>query len=140
MSHVKRLESWVNKSCGLVGNGQDVVGFARFNLGLMGERMRYVRRLKRLTQKGIAAQIGCSWRTVIHWEQMTKMPGLNMLAHWSDICDTTIPYLLGYEGYDEPLRVFTGEIPLRKVGKEDRAEGKKAKVPSNFPRGKKSSL
>lgn len=94
----------------------ELVGFARFNLKTIGVRIATARHLKNLTQVELAGLVGVSRREVIRWESGHIIPSLNSLACVADACDATIPYLLGYEGYDEPMRVFTGEIPYRTVG------------------------
>jgi DNA-binding XRE family transcriptional regulator len=111
-----------------IGPGEKLVGYARFNLSQLGRRIAYVRKLKRITQKDLAELVGVRRTMVARWEWGANLPCLNRLAAVADACDTTIPYLLGYEGYDEPLRVFTGEIPLRKTGKTDVARGLLPKV------------
>lgn len=99
--------------------------FARYKLLEVGPRLRFTRRLKKLSRADMAEQLGYGVCSIKNWECGTSLPGLWVLAHWADSCDTTIPYLLGYEGYDEPLRVFTGEIPLRTTSEAAKAEAKR---------------
>lgn len=111
----------------LVGSGAlagGLVGNARLCLAGVGQRMAFARRLKKLRQKDLAEIIGVNKTTIEVWEQGRGLPSLNGLAMIADACDTTIPYLLGYEGYDEPLRVFTGEIPVRTISPGEAAEAK----------------
>ena len=118
----RRWGSWCAK------HHNESPSFARYKLVGIGERMRYTRLLKRLSIPAVSQLIDYCPRNIGYWETGTRLPTLWALAHWADVCDTTIPYLLGYEGYDEPLRVFTGEIPLRTTSKHDKARAsKKAK-------------
>ena len=92
----------------------DIVTFPQ----VLGKRLQYARRLAGLSAKELAVLIGVGHQSVKRWE--CGMRGINWgsLRAAAEACNTTVSYLMGEEGYDEPFRRFTGEIPYRKLGRK----------------------
>lgn len=78
-----------------------------------GKRIRRARMLAGLKSAALAELIGVHPQSVRRWECGQTAVQADRLRLIAEVCNTTVSYLLGEEGYDEPFRRFTGEIPFR---------------------------
>lgn len=69
-----------------------------------GERLKSVRKNKRLTQLGLATRLDVSKGTVSAYEQGLSYPSIETLVKICDILDTSSDYLLGRSD-DLPFRL-----------------------------------
>ncbi|MFC6180979.1 helix-turn-helix domain-containing protein [Lactiplantibacillus daowaiensis] len=65
------------------------------NLDFFGERLKSVRKSKRLTQLALAQRLAISKGTVSAYEQGLSYPSLSTLVEICSILDTSADYLLG---------------------------------------------
>jgi transcriptional regulator with XRE-family HTH domain len=78
-----------------------------------GARIRLARQAVGLSSADLAALIGVRHQSVKRWECGVRIPPHMTMREIAQACNTTVSYILGEEGYDEPFRRFTGAIPLR---------------------------
>ena len=73
-------------------------------LTTVGERLKYLREKKRLTQTDIAEQLGISQSTYVRYEQnKIKRYKEDIFEKLAEILASTSAYLLGEEYYDSRL-------------------------------------
>lgn len=82
-----------------------------------GRRIQHARRLVSLRASDLAELVDVHEVTVKRWECGQREVSPFYLRKVAEACNTTVSYLLGEEGYDEPFRVFTGQIPYRHTSK-----------------------
>jgi transcriptional regulator with XRE-family HTH domain len=80
---------------------------------VVGARLSNARRLAGLTTRELAQLMGLNHVTVRRWECGMRPIGVGSLRALAEFLDTTVSYLIGEEGYDEPYRRFSGAIPFR---------------------------
>jgi len=78
-----------------------------------GARIRLARDAVGLSSKELAQLLGVRWQTVKRYECGVRIPPHMTMRAIAEACNTTVSYLLGEEGYDEPFRRLTGAIPFR---------------------------
>lgn len=61
----------------------------------IGNRIRYLRKKKHLTQETLAQLVGCSKITIIRYEQDEFSPGAEILENLAKVLDVSSSYLLG---------------------------------------------
>lgn len=84
----------------------------------MGQRIRRARLLAGLRSGELAVLVGVHPQSVRRWECGSTAVSGTRLREVAEACNTTVSYLLGEEGFDEPFRRFTGAIPFRHTPKE----------------------
>lgn len=73
----------------------------------IGERIKTLRKSKKLTQKEIAAKVGVSAAAFFHWEKDVNIPKLEYLNILAPELDSTIDYIMyGKEESSENIKDF----------------------------------
>lgn len=62
---------------------------------MLGERIRYMREAKKLTQKDLAERLGTTARTIGFYETGDRNPPIDTLNKLADFFDVSVDYLLG---------------------------------------------
>lgn len=65
-----------------------------FDFGL---RLKELRKKRKLTQKEVAARLGCSENTIRHYEDNTQNPPIENLVNLALIYNSSIDYILGMD-------------------------------------------
>nr|WP_272925237.1 helix-turn-helix transcriptional regulator [Streptomyces sp. SID4950] len=60
----------------------------------IGERIRTVRRHRKMTQEQVAHAIGADRRSVVRWERGQRDPALSMLVQIADVLDVPLALLV----------------------------------------------
>ena len=106
------------------------------NQTAIGSYIARKRREQNLTQEQLAQQLGVSNKTISKWENGLSQPELAIIVELSDLFDTSVDVLLGYEMKDN-RRQTTADRLRRYQTEKDRtglAEAEKAlqKYPNDF--------
>ena len=64
---------------------------------IFSERLKTLRKEKKLTQKELAEQIGISQKSYSHWETGKNEPSLENLIKLADLLEVSIDWLFGRE-------------------------------------------
>ena len=64
---------------------------------IFSERLKTLRKEKKLTQKELAEQIGISQKSYSHWETVKNEPSLENLIKLADLLEVSIDWLFGRE-------------------------------------------
>lgn len=64
---------------------------------IFSERLKRLRKEKKLTQKELAEQIGISQKSYSHWETGKNEPSLENLIKLVDLLEVSIDWLFGRE-------------------------------------------
>ena len=76
-------------------------------MSTIGERIKTLRKIKKLTQKDIATKVGVSAAAVLHWEKDVNTPKLEYLNILAPMLDSTIDYIMyGKEESSENIKEF----------------------------------
>lgn len=76
-------------------------------MSTIGERIKTLRKIKKLTQKDIATKVGVSAAAVLHWEKDVNTPKLEYLNILAPMLDSTIDYIMyGKEESSENTKEF----------------------------------
>lgn len=78
-----------------------------------GARIQKARLAAKLSSAELAVLLGVCHQSVRRWECGVRVPPHAAMRGIAEACNTTVSYILGEEGYDEPFRRFTGAIPFR---------------------------
>ena len=62
---------------------------------IFSERLKTLRKEKKLTQKELAEQIGISQKSYSHWETGKNEPSLENLIKLADLLEVSIDWLFG---------------------------------------------
>lgn len=89
---------------------------------LLSHRLKRARKLKKLTQAGLAKKLYVSKSTEQRWEEAIRVPNKEMLERISMILDVDIDYLLGLQNrrrvrftYEPVINAVTKEVSYMKV-------------------------
>lgn len=89
---------------------------------LFSYRLKRARKLKKLTQEGLAKKLYVSKSTEQCWEETIRVPNKEMLERISMILDVDIDYLLGLQNrrrvkftYQPVINAVTKEVSYMKV-------------------------
>ncbi|MDH7577151.1 MAG: helix-turn-helix transcriptional regulator [Bacillota bacterium] len=66
------------------------------------ERLRELRKTRKLSQTKLAAEVGISQRVISDFENGTGLPSFNVLIALADFFDVSLDYLVGRS--DDPRR------------------------------------
>lgn len=64
---------------------------------IFSERLKTLRKEKKLTQKELAEQIGISQKSYSHWESGKNEPSLENLIKLADLLEVSLDWLFGRE-------------------------------------------
>lgn len=85
-------------------------------MSTVGERIKELRKLKKLTQKELAAKVGVSAAAFFHWEKDVNIPKLEYLNLLAPELDTTIDYIMYGKSDDseniKDFRPITRMLPV----------------------------
>ncbi|WP_283112450.1 helix-turn-helix domain-containing protein [Lactobacillus gallinarum] len=89
---------------------------------LFSHRLKRARKLKKLTQEGLAKKLYVSKSTEQRWEEAIRVPNKEMLERISMVLDVDIDYLLGLQNrrrvkftYQPVVNGDTKEVSYMKV-------------------------
>ena len=66
---------------------------------MLGEKIRELRRAKKISQEEFALAIGYSRSLIVNWEKGTRDPSTQTLLKIADFFNVSLDYLLGREDY-----------------------------------------
>ena len=69
---------------------------------ILGERLKDLRKGRRLTQKEIAKELHIHSVTYLHYEKSEREPPLALLAEMAKFFEVSVDYLLGLTEREEP--------------------------------------
>ena len=69
-------------------------------MATFAERLKFLRKKRKLTQQEIADKIGISRVGYGYWEKGTREPSIDNLVELSKLLGTSLDYLLGYNDYN----------------------------------------
>lgn len=81
-------------------------------MATFSERLKELRKKKKLTQKELAEQVGVQQGAINKWESEATEPNLNTVVELAKILSSTTDYLLGFEDVNQ------FDIPLSDLGKD----------------------
>lgn len=76
----------------------------------MGNRIRELRRARKMTMKQLGEELGVAESTISQYETGKRQPDNEMLLRLGELFDVTVGYLLGAETEKAPTRVGEREI------------------------------
>ena len=80
----------------------------------MTNRIREVRKGKKITMKELGARVGVAESTISQYEKGKRQPDYETLLKISSVLDVTVGYLLGAEEQQEnPATLSDGEVDTR---------------------------
>jgi len=84
---------------------------------MFGERLRWLREEKDLTQQQIAEAIGSTQQKISNYENETVEPDCETLMKLADFFETTVDYILGRSGTRHRVEKYTAleELPVEAV-------------------------
>ena len=65
------------------------------------ERLKFLRKREKLTQKQMAEKLGVKQGSYSNWENGNREPNLTTLSDIAFLLDTTLDFLLGYSDTDD---------------------------------------
>lgn len=86
----------------------------------LGDRLKYLRKKKKLTQVQLSNSIGVKQGTYSRWENNTLEPNFEVLVKLASVLDTTTNYLLGETDNDFDYSAKNIEKNYSKLNDEER--------------------
>lgn len=104
---------------------------------IVGERIKIVRKQKKMTQKALADKLGISPVGIAQWETGKRNPKADTVKKLADALEVPMEYLLGESDEISGLKQFEIETAIGKLVVENRNEGmwKSIKVSLKLPNG-----
>jgi len=77
---------------------------------LLGQRLKKLREVQKLTQKNLAKMLGVGTSTVAMWETGDRHPDHEMLLKIADLFDVSVDSLLGRYVFEEKVDYYSDRI------------------------------
>ncbi len=86
------------------------------NNSIFPERLKKLRKEKRLTQKELGERLGVKQNTFTNWENGKREPNLSIILKLAEILETSTDYLLGYTILSKDVPVVSlSEIDIKNI-------------------------